>query len=292
MSDDFDNDYESYDDFDSGFDGGDSEPVNAEAESVSEIDAIADLLAGDSTKADALTKDGGRKSNKDVGTSMAVDGNGRMDFGDDAPAQRNQNNGQQEWSISGTETGRAMQAAAHEMQRAEAANRELTARYQRGEITDEDYYNASHALGQHYGQHNFQYMQARLNAHDHREQKLQAYDHLNAQFPGEFQGEKLRENLTECVGWLSEQGLAEYAHDVEDPRVVAGIYRAMTSIKENDSLRGKVAQQAAQIRRLKEAAGVSRKRGHRAAEKGGTTEKSLSQVMDILSKAGHSGSGR
>ena len=123
-------DYES--DFDSSFDADDGGvPDTAEGE----LDAIASLISGDSSKADALAaqREKTGETSKTSRAAIDVDSHGRRDYGGSDPAPQQQPERKHE-TIYGHQVEQAKSHAQSEWQAAHAENDRLQRMYEEGQI--------------------------------------------------------------------------------------------------------------------------------------------------------------
>ena len=296
-----DNDYE-YEDMD--FDSTDSGVSENHDSTASEIDQVTALIlesegeeypeeerSRDNAKTKIFNKDGTEKTNNKTWTSTEVDAHGNRIFGGSKefsqpkPERDPINLGS---SVEHTQQGEQIQKQAQWLmnERQKGINA-----YESGQMSYEEFQQREYQYGMAAGQLQRQGYEHELNEYKLKESREASYKYLENELGDDWSMENRGQTAKEAIEWLNAHDIDNsLISDIDDPRVVSAVVKAMRATQRDDKQRDEIAGLKAQIRRLKGMRDTGRKKGQRSAQVGEKRGQDavIDEVAALLSKGGHS----
>lgn len=274
--------YESYDDdfdtdYESGVPEGNTDTENVGDRSMSEVDAVADLLmGGDGSGHTPKENDSGFRSRD-------LDSHGRVDHGDtkqEAPQQTSQ-------TIYSQQVAEQMTSAADTWDKAHKQNARLDEMLKNNEISQEDHFAATHQLGQLAASAKEQMYQARIAQLEHGSQREAQFKELES-LGEDFSPEKRDDTLRAIVNYASERGIShDVLSGVETKQEAEFLYNAMKNEQTVKELKLQLAGKSQKLREANRALGKGRHTAQKSSQLGtrSGTDTQIEQVMQILAGA-------
>lgn len=281
-------DYES--DFDSGFDADDGGvPDTVE----SELDAIADLLGGNSEKADALAaqreKTGARS--KVSRQSINLDSHGHKVFHESSAAPEPK--AEERETIYSSQVREAQDTATQMWEQAHRENQRLTELYESGQLSHSDYMSQTHALGVQAGQAKAMAMQARIAELEHGQQKEAQHKALEARLGEAWSPENRQQTMKDMVDWATRAGVSiETLAAVETEDEAMAIYKAMKNEKELEATKLELKAARAMLKKQSQQLKGRRRKMSKDASTGMRNADAIDQVSQLLAEHGITGGRR
>lgn len=281
-------------------DSGDYQPTEKTTERDSTVDsitAVAELLAGDSTKADQLSAEG-RVNTKSVGNSIDVDANGKMQFGDSTPEPQQQQRQSWDTEVAPSEAQRhvnEMQQAQKEILGHKARIEEMMSR---NEISAEEGNSVLHSLGQAYGRAENERLKATVANYENMEMLSRGFAEMQNILGDEAWGtdEARQQSMEAVAGWLKNNNLPnEVLQDVTDPHIASAVIKAARNERDLEAAKAELAITKQALRELKRGRRKGIEQGRKASQvgvKGDKQDVMLNEVMSILENAGKGGKRR
>ena len=291
MENDYDNFTDDSADFDDGFDlGNEIETDDGVEDTVEgEIDAVADLLMGDSEKADALAAQRERTgaASKSSRQSINLDANGHKVWHQSSAPEHESKAQGSEYGLVGNDITNTMNQSQAQWNEALKQNARLEQMYQNGEITHQEFEHYSRQWGMQAGIARSNAMMAQIQSYEYEKQRERAYGQLQQNLGDDFSPAKRDDTLRAVAKWMSSQGLSnDYLREVDDPAIVATAYNAMKAIENDKAQRLELAAYKQKVRELNKKLGVRQKKQRKDASIGKRNADAIDQVARLLSDNG------